>query len=467
MDLPLTPDDQASLRAWLMEQLSIGHSPLEVLRLALETPVEELIPTPDQPLTDITHALSPCSVQELVMEICRPHDETLLPAIQALAGELALHLMPPRDLVFLTHYFVRNWLPRLGSGPGWFLALIRDRGYINRRTGELRDQVSFQGGYGEVARLLGLARVKTIWEWLRKEELQRFVSETGKGQGGWEDAPRTFKVSLNEPLTPEDGQIAEHRLREIPIGGSVTHGAGQQPNTIGAPDTLSGAPVIHRLPTPTPLNGGSGTHDTASDTLGVGAPGNLPGATDTHTSGASDTLNGGTVTPAWREWHHLITSKPGTKPEPKTVTTHPTSNDGESSPGQAVGVGADWNLEQLMSLNRVNPRNHQALLEEGASAGAFVSWLLYAAGERGQGIRDAIAHTVSRLLRNPAQGAGGAYDRLAAMPAQDLARLVELELGFRNPGNRDWRSLVDGVPRSRLVALANQLGIDIPDLHEW
>ena len=76
------------------------------------------------------------------------------------ADQFAQHVMPPRNLVFLTHYFVTRWLPKLGHGQGWFVVLIRDRCYLNPRTGEIRDTAVMDNGYLEIANCLGLKRVE-------------------------------------------------------------------------------------------------------------------------------------------------------------------------------------------------------------------------------------------------------------------------------------------------------------------
>ena len=35
-------------------------------------------------------------------------------------------------------------------------------------------------GYAEIAQWLGLKRVKTVWEWLRNDEVATFVRETSR-----------------------------------------------------------------------------------------------------------------------------------------------------------------------------------------------------------------------------------------------------------------------------------------------
>ena len=180
MTLPLTPYDERSLRAWLYQQLAQGKTPLTILEKALETPVEEIIPWPEKvKVEEITD--EPHSVQEVITAVCGSVPETQSAQFQDLAEQLAQHLIPPNDLVFLTHYFVTHWLPKLGPGAGWLVTLLRDRGYINPRTGESRTAF-LSGGYAEASNCLGIKRVKTIWEWLKSSAVANFVQEIGEQQ---------------------------------------------------------------------------------------------------------------------------------------------------------------------------------------------------------------------------------------------------------------------------------------------
>ncbi len=222
MSLPLTPFDERSLRAWLYRQLAQGKTPVAVIQSALETPVDELIPWPENVNADDEIMDEPHSVQDVLQAVCGSIPESQRAQFQELADKLAQHLMPSKDLIFLTHYFVSHWLPRLGPGPGWFVTLMRDRGYINQRTGELRDEILVSEGYAEVARWLGLKRVKTVWEWLRADEVATFVQETGRESGAWEDAPRRFKVCLGEPMTEDDRARANESLSARGIGSGIT-----------------------------------------------------------------------------------------------------------------------------------------------------------------------------------------------------------------------------------------------------
>lgn len=204
MTLPLTPYDERSLRYWLYHQLAQGKAPIAVLQAALETPPDKLIPWPEQELSKEKNHDEPHSVQEIIAALCGSVPESQSVQFEDLTEQLAQYLIPTKDLVFLTHYFVTRWLPKLGPGAGWLVTLLRDRGYTNPRTGEIRDEVILPSGYSEAARCLGLNRVKTIWEWLKSSAVTNFVKEVGREAGSWEDAPRRFKVCLGEPMTDAD-----------------------------------------------------------------------------------------------------------------------------------------------------------------------------------------------------------------------------------------------------------------------
>jgi hypothetical protein len=196
----------------------------------------------------------------------------------------------------------------------------------------------------------------------------------------------------------------------------------------------------------------------------IGASGIHDGAVDTHRNGASDT-------PDWRDWHSLNTLALGLNHKKNTPTT--TDADGEPDsevPAGTIGkgvVGMEWNLSDLLVRNRISAKNQELLLENGLTAQAFVSWLLYAASTSGNGIRDPIAHAVSRLIPDPSRGAGGAFDQLSELPANELAEMLVREINGQSPWNQTWRKAMEGAPRSRLRTLADQLGVPVSDPGYW
>lgn len=444
MTLPLTPSDELSLRAWLYKRLAEGKSPLAVIQAALGTPVNDLIRWQENTPVSRDISVKLHSVQDVLSAVCGPISEKDRKQFQELADQLAQHLMPPKDLILITHYFVTRWLPKLGHGQGWFVVLLRDRCYINQRTGEIRDEARVEQGYAEIAGWLGLKRVKTIWEWLRNDELATFVREISHEIGDWKESPRRFKVCLGEPMTEEDRTRANEWLARRGFGAVDTHS-----QTIGANDTIRNRRA----------GGSVGAVDTHN-----GAIGTPIGGVDTHRVGAVDTLD-------WREWHSLNTLALGLNHAKNTPTTTvaETESDLEATSGrQDKGVvGMEWNLSDLLLRNRISAKNQELLLKNGLTAQAFVSWLLYTASTSGIGIRDPIAHAVSRLIPDPSRGAGGAFDKLSELPANKLAEMLAREINGQSPWNQTWRKGMEGAPRSRLRMLADQLGVPVPDPGYW
>jgi hypothetical protein len=453
MSLPLTPFDERSLRAWLYRQLAQGSAAVDVIKIALGTPLNDLIPWPDKVNPEEESMDEPRSVQDVLQAVCGSIPESQRGQFQELSNKLAQHLMPTKDLVFLTHYFVSQWLPNLGPGPGWFVTLLRDRGYINPRTGELRDEILVSEGYAGVARWLGLKRVKTVWEWLRADDVSAFIRETGREAGTWEDAPRRFKVCLGEPMTEIDQARANQLLAARGVGAPDTHSLAVDPISVGASGTHSADPNAG-------LIGATGTHNGVPDTHKPGASGTQDGGDDTHRDGASDT-------PDWRDWHSLNTLALGLNHYKNTPTTNEAGIEFEmTAPSGSLeqGVaGVEWDLPDLLMRNRVSAKNQALLLESGLTAQYFISWLLYAASPGGNGIRDPIAHAISRLLSDPHHGSGGAFDQLADLPANQLADLLVQALEGYNPRHPAWHKAMAGAVRARLLALAEQLGVDVPD----
>ncbi|NJD60923.1 MAG: hypothetical protein FIA98_16130 [Anaerolineae bacterium] len=459
MTLPLTPADELSLRAWLYKSLAEGKNPLAALQDALEIPVDELIPRHENTPSYRDGSIELHSVQDVLHAVCGPISENDRSHIQELADQLAQHLMPPRDLVFLTHYFVTRWLPKLGHGQGWFVVLIRDRCYLNPRTGEIRDEALVDQGYSEIADWLGLKRVKTIWEWLRIDDVARFVREIRHEIDDWEESPRRFKVCLGEPMTEEDRIRANGMLAKRGFGANDTIRDKRTDSVIGAVDTHKGESDTISSETINAPVGAVSTYIGAIDTP-VGANGTSLGGNDTHKNGAAVTFD-------WREWHSLNTLALGLTPKKNTPTT---AGDGIKSDladpfarHEKGVVGAEWNLSELLSRNRVGVKNQEMLMENSLNAQSFVSWLLYSASLAGVGIRDPIAHAVSRLIPDPTHGAGGALDKLAKLPASELADMLTRELAGQSPWDQAWRKAMEGGPRDRLRTLADQLGIPVPD----
>ena len=117
--------------------------------------------------------------------------------VQKLADRLEAHLMPRSDLIFVTWYFLLNWVPKLGGGPAWLVTLLRDRCFFSRGDAPSRRTVRLQGGAQEAAAMLGFNRPKTISEWLPPMNDRPTWESAGKPT----DARRAHRKAATRDLT--------------------------------------------------------------------------------------------------------------------------------------------------------------------------------------------------------------------------------------------------------------------------
>ena len=115
-------------------------------------------------------------------------------------------IIKPRSVIITTRYFWRKWRPFLGNDLSMLIIEARQRCYRNDNTGETRDWFySTLGGLGEsigfsakkVSRLLGSNYAD---DFIRFKPTYLYKPEIGKKIKG----KCLFKVSLDDPLTPED-----------------------------------------------------------------------------------------------------------------------------------------------------------------------------------------------------------------------------------------------------------------------
>lgn len=121
----------------------------------------------------------------------------------------------------------------------------------------------------------------------------------------------------------------------------------------------------------------------------------------------------------------------------------------------------------MLRCASVHPARARELV--GASAVAWVSWLLYWASPAGAKLTDPIGHAVSRLKEAPDAPMGGAYERLALLGPVGLANLVVprvLNPWDVHPENQDWEDAMRGLAADRMRRLVDLLGFDLADSRE-
>ena len=219
--MPLTPGDAHQLAQRLLEN-GADKDPARALTITAGLQPHEIFTYPATDVDPIWETISPNpqTVHDVVAQVCG--SMTLKPEVMHLIDVLAVRLMPPKDQLFVSLYFLQNILPVIGQGAGWTVMMGRDRCYYNRQTGELRDTVRIKGGYDELAANIGYARPKTIREWfpvvesesnspgclkeedesnsLRRDLIQiEEVIKDGRGKA----TQFTLRVQMLDPLTRE------------------------------------------------------------------------------------------------------------------------------------------------------------------------------------------------------------------------------------------------------------------------
>ncbi|NMC86284.1 MAG: hypothetical protein GYA58_13455 [Anaerolineaceae bacterium] len=476
VDIPLTPMDASDLCDFLLHR-NFKANPVEALTAALDAPLSEILqyPSPKPSTEQKAQIPRPQTVEDVITDLLTGAnvEGDSLDQVREFSIRLGEKILRPLENFQLSWYFLEEWLPRLGSSPAALVALMRSYGYYNPVTGELRDQVWIEGGYEELGQVLGIERTKTLVEWLpgvinqgkqkstltpkaeqEKERINRLRKNLGlfvqrlnyrPGKSGF---AYEFKIKLDaEPLVETDELICQFVQRVIDQCQQLDALAflkkwlntsdfeelakHAEKGASSGFETLIGA----RVPDLRLSNGASSGFETLNPILSSGI----------------ETLKQAQV-PVLRLLKVLMglrTLKP--------LLDSPTST-GDDEP---VVEGEAWNLTDLLAINHVSQKKREALLKQEASGIPFVSWLLYAASCRGEAIKDPVSVAISKLLENPREGAGGAYDRLAELLDEQLCDLVWDELHLNRPSNRDWRQTMENAPRNRLRQLAEELGIEL------
>jgi len=393
MTLPLTAADVRLLTDWIAAHIEQCGGPEGVLTAAYETPVETLIPsgapTPvdDQPLT----------VRTIVRDLfC---SELPREQVDSLAERLQMHLMPPGDLLFITHFFIERILPWLGTGPGWMLTILRDRCFVDPDSGAKRSQVTVKGGYAEIAKWMGLSRPLTVYEWLRDPIVQIYLhaERNGIGKNKW-DAPRQIEVLLEEvPAEIIQAAIAQDETR---LFGDAIFSIGVTRFSVS--ELRDFQKKVTRFSV-------SELRDFQKKVTRLSESFKL-------LNSLNQTLNSKTPPPP--------TPSSKTQPQEKPVV---------------VVAPVSWNLQNILTANCKDDKLRKSILYGGGTPQALISWLLYTFSTRGEGLRPDVNYALSKLKQHPDIGAGGAFDHLAALLPAELVRLIRRSVD-KTQGRRysDW-----------------------------
>jgi hypothetical protein len=362
--------------------------------------------------SETMQAGTPCNT---VMDIARQvAGSPLLPEVDRLAQELHRRIINALGDIHITHYFITQIIADFNLTPAqaWLVTVARDLAYLNWRTGERREVVTFKNGYQELAALIGSRRTKTVQAWFHPDwiseqrggDLTRFMQELDVADQGFADLrtdsmPRSFRVLLDEPLDANGGIM---------------------------PDANGGIR----------LDANGGISQTRMEALVDANGGNMLDA------------NGGDLN-SYK--HPLNTDKKNT-----STTQH-----ANSKAAQAAGVAPQfWELESLLQQNDVHPKVQRELLDVQASVHAFVSWVLYVASPASGNLSEPLGYALSRLRAHPLREARGVFRQFADLPPVELLALIdatptqgyELPRPYDHPLAPAWKKAM-GFTNRRLPAV--------------
>ena len=465
-ETPLTPGDAEDLKTFLLAH-GIQDSPLSALQLAISTNPKEIFQYPvRQPSEDFSKMIPRHqTVQDVIRELV---GHRLDGELGNLADQLADRLVTQGDFILVTWYFLKYWLPMLGADAAMFVLILRNLCYFNDETGEIRDEVWMDGGYEAIANRLGINNPRVVANWLpvridrgkRKdklsertvEELSRrqrlqdllglFVDRTehrinSEGSYGWK-----FKVQRVDPLTPQHQTIQQAASSLFVKSESlcVQDELGSWISYLGNDcfETVKTEPmVVLRL---------SDLTNDCSETL----KSILNDCLETLDLQANDCFE--TLLKILKSFKDSLKDKDTSSTQDSSISRNDPSS-------QSVAVVTDskgnWSLDKLLA--RADKKNRSVLIEQEKSAIPFVSWMIHGASQ--PGIQNPYSLAIAKLKEAPGISAGGASDRLAAIPPRDLVRLIEQSFSFYSPSDRDWRMLFAEAKRDRIRLLADSLGL--------
>lgn len=371
----LTRADAVALYARLKELLNSGAT--------LPNALQELLDAEDVMKLLLPMESKQSNIQfNTVMDMARfEASETCSSEVDRLAQELHRRIVNSLGDIHIPHYFITKTIKRFNLTPAqaWLVTVARDMAYLNSRTGERREVVTFKRGYLEMAELIGSKRYKTVQAWLNK---------------GW--------------VTEQRGGDLTRFLMEIEPTASTTYSDLRV-------DTM---PRTYRVLLDEPLDANGTNKVDANGRNRADADGSNSG---TQMEGLVD-ANGSNIVDANGTDLNSLKLPLNTDQDNTSTTQHARC----ANAAEAMGSVPDfWELEALLQQNDVHPKVQRELLEVQASVHAFVSWVLYVASPQSGKLSDPLGYAISRLREHPLREARGVFQQFADLPPAELLLLID------------------------------------------
>jgi hypothetical protein len=131
----------------------------------------------------------------------------------------------PNRLTHTSQYFIDRWMPLLGGNGTMIVLALRRDGFLNRKTGEIRDEIVISrcdlaaaAGMSEdtltrelaINKKTGLLQNKWLHEFVKKRNRTHRIAS-----GLTKQEPSAFWISMDDPVHPDDWHLVESAALEL------------------------------------------------------------------------------------------------------------------------------------------------------------------------------------------------------------------------------------------------------------
>jgi hypothetical protein len=382
----LTKRDATVIELILSSDIALAEKTPKAQTLAALQSLEEMTDRSPGDYLDLAVDL-PKRAPAGVVEILRRAlgiEEDISAALFNAAEALQNKIINAYGSVVITHHFLTVVAPHFGLTQSqiWTAIVLRDRCYYDYESGIEHDFIMAPKGLESIAAWAGVS-IKSLKRWMEKPEFAQFL--------------QVSKVNLPEE---ERSREADHLRHFLDTGGEIFKVLKEEPPLGYLPDEDTDRLIPLWTKWDSALDkvvlglGQSGTGswtkwDSALDKVGLGF--------------------GQSGTPLNNLFKPLLNPFKPHKPQPTTPKTSPLAQG-----------GGGWDMASLLRLNPVSDSKIKKQLLGKGDPTAFVSWLLYAYGPEGEGIKSPSNLAISNLAREPRQGAKKIYQDMALLGPEKL-----------------------------------------------
>ncbi|MBT7069547.1 MAG: hypothetical protein HN975_01490 [Anaerolineae bacterium] len=315
--------------------------------------------------------------------------------------------------VVITHHFLTEVVPffELTQAQTWAIIALNDRCVYDYKTGIEHDFLKADQGLETLAAWAGVS-VKSMRRWLKMPKFRQFIRSYP------DEIPNILNRNISNLKRWQEagGLFFQVRQAEPPLAYIHDEAGDLIPIWRRSDFPLRQESELKNVCT---LNAGT-KWVTLRDNLGQGL-GQGGAGSGTEWVMPLDKVGQGSGqdgSPLNNLFKPLQTSVKPLKP----LQTTPQQ---KTSPAAQSG---GWGMPALLELNPVSDPKLKARLLSQGDPNAFASWLIYGYSQDGHGLKSPVNHAISKLAKNPYQGAGQRYAKLAQLGPDLIQALMHKRL---------------------------------------